>query len=296
MPGDILRAHNVDPDGFWRNRHGVGILHDQSEFLILFTGWHARIKVCRPGIGVVAAREALAIIAIDIHGVLDHVMSRNADGMNEEGPLIVIKAELLPNGFAVHRIRAASVRQIFFPGCEDITCFIKQAEPKLGVFCAMGCPIVGAGDRCMQPVGSVYAFVVAQESEVGGEIHRVEIIARIGQHFVGNAHVVEGDDGCIFGETVSDGSKHFLCIKQKNKDCTRLAFGTGGNRLRFMTKEGLAQIFNPLNVIAFNLDLGEIVIGMEVPNCPGGVVDRHRPQTFEPLDDGVPLWRRQWVP
>ena len=53
VPGDILRAHNVEPDGFGWNGHRVGVLNIKKNFLIFFTRRHACVIIGGPGIGIV---------------------------------------------------------------------------------------------------------------------------------------------------------------------------------------------------------------------------------------------------
>ncbi len=271
------------------------VLHEERHALVRLARGHAGIVIRRPGIRVVAAGKGQAVLAIHVEGIFHDVVALDADGMDEERAGEVLEAETFAYFRAVDGEGRAGAGQRLAPFGELFALFAEEAEPEFRVVRAVQAPVVRARDAGVDAVGAVRALLLAQQREVGREVQRVEIVRLVGQHVVWQADVVERRDARAVREDMGDGRQRLLRVEGEDEHRFRAAVLHRIHGLRVVAEESAAEVFDALNEITGYIETREIVIGVEIADGAGGIVDRDRARLGEVLDQRVALRRGQRV-
>jgi hypothetical protein len=241
----------------------------------------------------VAAGERKAVLAIHVERVFDDVVALDADRVNEQRAGEVGKAEAVAHFGAVDHEGSAGDGQRLAPFGELRAVLAEEAEPEFGLLGSVQAPIVGAGDAGVNAIDAVQALLLAHQREVGGEVHRVEIVRLVRQHVVGQADVVEGGDARTLREEMLQRRENFRGVEEKHEHGLRARCAKLAHRLRVVAEEGGLQVFDALHVIAGDVEFREIVIGVEAADGVGRIVDRDGPGICEVFDQRMGLRRRK---
>ena len=270
QPSDRLAAHEVEAEAAGRDRRRMAVLDPEQDPLVGARRRQAGVVVGGPGVGVVGAGQHRRLVAVGVERVLYHVVAGDAGDVEEELAGEGAQAETPAHLGAVDHDRRARARQAVLPLRERGPGLVEQAAPQRRLGGAVARPVVGRHDA------GVGALGVAEEGEVGREVEAAQIVARPGQHGLGQAQRIEAEDLGTGRQEVLDVGDQALGVEGRHQNPRRAGLGQGGHRLRGLAEQALVQVVEVLDEVAGETQRSEIVELREVGRVAERVVDRNR--------------------
>ena len=183
-------------------------------------------------------QAALVAGAHRVERVFDDVVAGDADGVDEELAGEVGQAKAGADLAAVDGDAGGAGGDGVFPFGKHVAGGVEEAAPEADVGGAVVGPVVGGHEAAGE------AVAVSEEGEVGREVEAVEILARVGQHRVGEAGFVEGEDGDAGGEKMADAVGEAGGVEGSDEEG---GFAQGGEvfeAARFCAEAGAADLFH----------------------------------------------------
>ena len=142
-------------------------------------------------------------------------------------------------------------------------------------------PVIRRRDPCVQlPAAAIGGL--AEEGEIGREIHRVEIALRVGQPVVGQANFIQRDDFRARRDQMSDVAHGFLCIESHHQQRRDICRGEVSDRLGGLTEHGFAECGDVLDKNMGNRHGVERIKLREGRRKTRGIIDRDRRHSGQP--------------
>ncbi len=176
----------------------MAVLHPQHDLLVGLGSRKPGVIVGRPRVGVVRAGQLVRPVAKNVERVFDDVVADRTDHVDEQLTRELAKAEAPAHLAAVDRDAARSGRRRIAPLRQHRPVGAEQAQPQVHGFGAVTGPVVRGHHA------RVAAAAIAEEREIGREVQRIEILARVHQHVVGQAHRIQGHDLRPGGDQMAD--------------------------------------------------------------------------------------------
>ena len=231
-----LRAHAVERDGAGRDRRRVAVLQPQDHPLVLARRRQAGVAIRRPGIGVVRAGQAGAVVAgIGVERVFHHVVAGRADRVHEQLAGERRQAEALAHRAAVDGEAAGPGRNLLLPGRQHRAVRVEQPQPQPDRAAAVAGPVVRRHQPRGQPIG------IAEEHEVGREVQLVEIARTVGQQRVRQLRLVQRDDLRARRQQMRDARRDPPGVECGDQHGARAAVRQFGQRARHIAGALLAH-------------------------------------------------------